>query len=335
MMQKTIRVSAVHLLYRVVFVCLLVSLTANTGFGDEVSYSVVHGWPDLPPGRILGEATGVAVDSHNHVFVFHRAGREWSEPFPEDAIGTPTIAVFDGETGQLVSEWGADFFVMPHGLSIDQDDHVWVTDVARHQVFKFTHDGELRLTLGEDRIPGDDMGHFNLPTDVAVDKTGVFFVSDGYGNTRVLRFSPDGQYQMHWGVKGSAEGEFDLPHGIAVDDVGRVYVADRSNARIQVFDRQGRYLTQWKGPDIGRPYAVEVGGNDKAYVVDGGDQPEAPPDRSRAMRLSLSGAVEATFGRYGNYDGQFMIGHDIAVGGDDAVYVVDVEGKRVQKFVLN
>jgi len=333
MMPGIFRVSATNVFYRIVSLCLLVGLTVNSGFGDEVSYSVVHGWPDLPPGRILGAATGVAVDSHNHVYVFHGAGREWSDPFPEETIKAPPIVVFDGDTGRLISEWGEDFFVMPHGLSVDREDNVWVTDVARHQIFKFTHDGELRLTLGEDRVPGDDQGHFDLPTDIAVREDGSFFVSDGYSNTRVVSFSSDGQYQFQWGVKGSAQGELDLPHGIAVDNASRVYVADRTNARVQVFDSQGRFIAQWKGPDIGRPYAVAIGGDNKAYVVDGGDQPTGPPDRSRAMRLSLTGEVETTFGRYGNYDGQFMLGHDIAVGGDGAVYVVDAWGMRVQKFL--
>jgi peptidylamidoglycolate lyase len=329
------REAVAHIGLGIVSLGLFITVTTDNGYCDGGAYSVVHGWPHLPTGRILGQATGVAVDSHNHVFVFHRAGREWSDPFPDDAIKAPTVAVMDGETGQFIAEWGADFFVMPHGLSVDLDDNLWLTDVARHQIFKFSHDGDLLLALGEDRVSGNDTGHFNLPTDVAIDKTGAFFVSDGYGNARVVRFSPDGQFQSQWGVKGSAEGEFDLPHGIALDSAGRVYVADRSNSRIQVFDSQGRYITEWEGADIGRPYAVAIGSDDKAYVIDGGDQPEEPPDRSRAMRLSLSGEIETTFGRYGNYDGQFMLGHDIAVGGDGAVYVVDAWGNRVQKFVVD
>lgn len=311
----------------------IAGLAGATESTDEDVYSVVHGWPQLPAGRILGQATGVAVDSHNHVFVFHRAGREWSDPFPEDAIKPPTIAVFDGGSGKLMAEWGRNLFVMPHGLSVDNEDNVWVTDVGRHQVFKFSHDGELLMTLGVNRVPGDDANHFNLPTDVAALGDGSFFVSDGYANTRVAKFASDGQFQFQWGARGSGEGQLDLPHGIAVDGESRVYVADRSNSRVQVFDREGSFITQWRGPEIGRPYAVAIGPDDKAYVVDGGDQPIEPPDRSRAMRLSLNGDVEAMFGRYGNYDGQFLLGHDIAVGKDGAVYVVDAWGMRVQKFI--
>jgi peptidylamidoglycolate lyase len=222
---------------------------------------------------------------------------------------------------------------MPHGLSVDKTDHVWLTDVGRHQVFEFSHDGELLMTWGTNKVAGADGEHFNLPTDVAVLDDGSFFVSDGYANTRVVKFSADGKFEFQWGTKGSNEGEFDLPHGIAVDNQARVYVADRSNSRVQVFDREGRFLTQWKSAEIGRPYAIAIGADGKAYVADGGDQPSEPPDRSRALRLSLEGAVEATFGRYGNYDGQFMLAHDITVGHDGAVYVVDAGGLRVQKFV--
>jgi peptidylamidoglycolate lyase len=171
------------------------------------------------------------VDSHNHVFVFHRAGREWSDPFPDDAIGPPTVIAFDGTTGEQVVEWGDNLFVMPHGLTVDDQDNLWVTDVGRHQIFKFTHDGDLLLSVGTDRSPGDDSTHFNLPTDVAVLPDGSFYVSDGYANTRVAKFSSTGQFEFQWGSPGSEAGQFDLPHGIAVDEDGRVYVADRSNLR--------------------------------------------------------------------------------------------------------
>jgi peptidylamidoglycolate lyase len=315
------------------FILFILTATSEAESIDEGGYAVVHGWPELPSGRSLGQATGVAVDSHNHVFVFHRAGREWSDPFPAEPIGVPTVIVFDGETGEMITEWGGNMFVMPHGLSIDVKNNVWLTDVGRHQIFKLSHDGELLLTLGEDRVPGADNMHFNLPTDVAVLDDGGFFVSDGYENTRVIKFSSEGRFQFQWGEKGSQEGQFDLPHGIAVDGKGRVYVADRSNSRVQVFDREGSFLSQWQSPEVGRPYSVAIGPDKKAYVIDGGDQPIEPPDRSRALKLTLNGEVEATFGRYGNYDGQFQLGHDIAVGKDGAVYVVDAWGMRVQKFL--
>jgi peptidylamidoglycolate lyase len=305
----------------------------NDVAGANDAYEVVHGWPILPEGHLLGQAVGVGVDSRGRVFVFHRAGRQWSDPFPTDRIAAPTVVVFDGTSGDVLAQWGAGLFVMPHGLTVDSDDNVWTTDVALHQVQKLTGAGQPLLTLGTAGVPGDDATHFALPTDVAVLPDGGCYVSDGYGNARVARFAAGGAFLGAFGSKGAGRGQFDLPHGIALDGNGRIYVADRSNARIQVFDGVGRFLAEWKSEALGRPFGIRIGGDGKAYVVDGGDQPTSPPDRSRALRLDLDGTIEATFGRFGNYDGQFNGGHGIAVGADGAVYVVDALGQRVQKFL--
>ena len=215
----------------------------------SVGYRVVHGWPHLPPGELLGQVAGVGVDSRGAVIVFRRAQRSWiSDTLSTDPIEAPTILLFDGVTGRQLGAWGAGRFAMPHGLTVDGQDNVWVTDVALHQVFKFTHDGAVLLTLGERGVPGDDSVHFDRPTDVAVAPDGSFYVSDGYRNSRVVRFSKEGRYLFSWGRKGSRPGEFDVPHSIARDAAGQVYVADRSNSRIQVFDSVGHFLTEWKGP---------------------------------------------------------------------------------------
>ncbi len=113
---------------------------AQTAERQVVGYQVVHGWPELPPGEMLGQATGVGIDSHGSVLVFHRAGREWTEPFPTEPIARPTVWVFD-KTGRFLRSWGAGLFVMPHGLTVDRDDNVWLTDVGLQQVFKFSPDG--------------------------------------------------------------------------------------------------------------------------------------------------------------------------------------------------
>lgn len=298
-------------------------------------FQVVHGWPLLPQGELLGAVAGVGVDSHDNVFVFHRAGREWpdSDVLELTPILTPTVALFDGRSGVLLAQWGANTFAMPHGLTVDRDDNVWLTDVALQQVYKFSHDGKLLLALGERGVPGNDSSHFNRPTDVAVAPDGTFYVSDGYLNTRVLKFAADGKFLFQWGTKGSGAGQFDLPHGIALDPTGHVYVADRSNARVQVFDGHGRYISEWKGVDLGRPYNVAVRGDGTAFVVDGGDQPSKPPDRSGVAVVHPDGSVSQRFGRFGNYDGQFALAHDIAVAKDGSVYVGDITGGRVQKFV--
>lgn len=308
-------------------------IAAQTAATKLPKCEVVHGWPNLPTGQILGPTTSVGVDSKGAVLVFHRGDRSWVEPFPTEPISVATIWSFDGKTGRFLRSWGAGLFIMPHGLTIDHDDNVWLTDVAMQQVFKFSPEGRLLLTLGERGVPGSDSAHFNYPTKVAVRPDGGFYVSDGYHNTRVIRFDAKGKFVNQWGKPGKGPGEFDLPHGIALDRAGRVYVADRGNARVQVFDSTGRFVADWHGPLLGRPYGVAVSPDGSIFVVDGGDQPSAPPDRGGATHLSPDGQVLERFGQYGNYDGQFRLAHDVAVGADGAVYVVDTWGQRVQKFI--
>ncbi len=287
----------------------------------------VEGWPRLADGQQLGEVTGVAVDSHNHVFVFHRANRDWSGDMSQHGIQQSTILMIDGDTGDILAEWGRGKFVIPHGISIDKHDNVWVTDVGTHQVHKFTNDGEHLLTFGETGIAGNSPSLFAGPTDVAFLSDGSVIVSDGYDNTRLVKYRPDGTFLTEWGEPGKSSGQFNLPHGLAVNADDQIFVIDRGNARVKIFDKDGAFIDQWKGRQLGRPYGIDVAANGDVFVVEAGWQ-----DRSVVIKLNSEGSLISRFTTAIRGD-RALMGHDIAVGDDGAIYVADVFAKRVQKFV--
>ena len=316
-----------------VFAAIVSLLGSDADAVSQKGYHVVYGWPELPEGRVLGSAAGVAVNGKDEVFVFHRAGRTWSEPLPTDPITASTIAVFDGQTGRLLREIGAGVFAMPHGISVDRDGNLWATDVALHQVIKLATDGRVLMTLGTRGEPEDDGRHFNRPTQVGFAADGTILVADGYRNTRIARFSADGRFLGQWGTPGKGPGQFNTPHGIAIDAAGKVYVADRNNDRVQVFSPEGQLLAIWASPQIGRPYGIALLGPDRFAIADGGEQPTSGPDRSALVIVDGTGRVIERIGRYGNQDGQFRMAHHLASDRHGAIYVVDITGQRVQKFI--
>ena len=294
--------------------------TQESSDSADPAYQVVHGWPNLPEGYALGQVVGVDVDSQNRVWVFHRAAR-------------PVLCI-DADTGKILSSFGDDLFDNEHGLAVDGDDNVWVTDANTHVVQKYSPDGELLTTLGVKGEAGEDEERFNKPTDVEVGPDGSIYVTDGYGNNRVVKLDQDGKFLSAWGAKGNADGEFDTPHGIAVDGDGRVYIADRGNSRLQVFDGDGKFLSEWKSDELGRPWGVDITADGNVVVADGGDLTNTAYDRNGALLMTTDGEVIERWGSYGSQDGQFYWAHDIAAGPDGAVYVTDVNvGMRVQKFV--
>ncbi len=298
---------------------LLASFTLPLGSDSGGSYEVVHGWPVLPDGYTLGQAAGVEVDSHNHVWVFHR--------------GKHPVLCIDGDSGEILQKWGDGLFDSPHGLTVDPDDNIWVTDNISHLVSKFSHEGKPLMTLGVKGVAGQDGKHFNKPTDVAVAPNGDIYVTDGYGNSRVAKFDKNGKFLLEWGQKGKGDGEFQTPHAVALDDDGKVYIADRENVRLQVFDGNGKFLKAWKSPELGRPWGVDFH-DGHLFIADGGDLGIDPPVRNRALKLDLDGNILTKWGSFGGQDGQFYWAHHISVGANNDVYVVDVNsGMRVQKFV--
>jgi DNA-binding beta-propeller fold protein YncE len=172
-------------------------------------------------------------------------------------------------------------------------------------------------------VPGNDTKHFNRPTDVAVAPSGEFYITDGYGNARVMKYSKEGKFLKQWGKKGKGEGEFNLPHAVVLDAKGRVYVGDRENNRVQVFDADGKFLTQWR--ESGAPYGLFRTQEGRLFVADA---------RANWVKvLDAEGKALGRFGEKGTGPGQFGSSHMLCVDSHGAVYVAEVDNKRVQKFV--
>ncbi|MDQ6891510.1 MAG: peptidyl-alpha-hydroxyglycine alpha-amidating lyase family protein [Acidobacteriota bacterium] len=283
----------------------------------------IAAWPAPGAAQRLGQVSGVGVDSIGDVFVLHRAGRVWREPFPPHAIEGDTVLQLDGRTGAALASWGHRSFWMPHGLRVDIRDNVWVTDLGRQQVIKFAHDGAVLLTVGEQGVAGCDATHFASPTDVAVSADGSFYVTDGYVNSRVARFSPTGELVSEWGRHGTRPGELRLPHGIAVDADGLVYVADRGNSRIQVFGPEGEFVMQWRNPELGRPYGISIARDGRIFSVDG--------DGSRLLELDRGGRVLNAFDAAA---AGCRLAHSVTARAGEFVYVGDLSGGRVQKWAV-
>lgn len=291
---------------------------------------IVEGWPTIPADAKFGQVSAVDVDARGRVYVLHRAGREWSEPFPKEPIAEPTVFVFEVESGKLLQRWGGGQFIMPHGLSIDPGGKVWITDVGREQVFRFSPDGKQELVLGERGVTGDDARHFGRPTDVAFSGDEVF-VADGYLNHRVAAFDREGRFLRQWGEGGNSDRGLDIPHAIAI---GRdtAYVADREHGRIQVTDLAGRLRANWKPDGLkGHPYSLKVLADGRVVSIEGRDD----ADRSGAMvRIwKPDGTIMHSMDIALPGD-QASLGHDLAVGPDGMAYAADVYGNRVVKFDL-
>ncbi len=207
----------------------------------------------MPKGWYFGRVSAVATDSSGEVYVFQRG---------EDA---DPIVVFDKD-GKYLRSWGRDLdFGNEHGLRVDRDDNVWVTDNGNHQVMKFTREGKLLLTLGVRGESGEDDKHFYRPADITFGPDGSVYVADGYGNARVVKFSPEGEFITAWGKHGTGESEFNIVHSAAVDSKGTIYVSDRENNRIQIFDADGKFLRMWT--HLGATQNIFITPDDEMWII--------------------------------------------------------------------
>ena len=249
-------------------------------------YRTVEGWAKMPEGRTWGSTSAVEVARDGRsIWIAERCGANTCA-----GSSLPAILLFD-ESGRLRTSFGAGMLVFPHGIHVDPDGNVWVTDARGkdgkgHQVFKFSRDGKVLLVLGKAGVTGDGPDTFNQPSDVAVAVNGDIFVADGHdanSNARIVKFSKDGTFIKTWGQRGSGPGEFDTPHGLSFDSRGRLFVADRGNNRIQIFDQEGKFLEEWK--QFSRPSGIYIDKNDVLYVGDSESNDKTNPGWKRGIRV--------------------------------------------------
>jgi sugar lactone lactonase YvrE len=290
---------------------------AIVGSGDYM-FRVVDDWARLPEGWRLGDVGGIGVDSHDNVFVFNR--------------GEHPVVVFDRD-GRFLRSFGEGTFRRAHGVHVAPDDTLYLTDDGDHTVRRCTPEGRVLMMLG---LPGKAAPFmsgepFRRCTHTALAPDGELYVSDGYGNARVHKYTPEGKRILSWGEPGSAPGQFNLPHNIACDDDGWVYVADRENHRIQVFDGDGRFETQWH--DLHRPSGLCMprGRCPVCYVGEIGPTYEfsrgAPNLGPRLSVLDNQGKLIArvtTEPAAGTGPGQFLSPHGLALDSRGDLYVGEV-----------
>ena len=302
---------------------------------SQVGYELVKGWPELSKSYKLGQPTGIGIDKDDHIFVFHRAGRLWTSPFPDSVISKNTILELDNESGKIINSWGANYFIMPHGLTVDKQNNIWLTDVGLHQIFKFSHDGKLLMKLGVAKVPGNDSLHFNLPTDIAIADDGSFYVSDGYGNSRVVKFSSTGKYIKSWGTYGKKPGQFIIPHGIAIDQKNIIYVADRQNNRIQLFDTSGNFLKEIKNDvQVEQLPSIAINKTGRLFAIDYDPtkKMDSMANGSTIFEFDQFQKAKNHFGANGSVNRTTSWFHDLAIDSKGNIYVGDITGLKVLKF---
>lgn len=251
------------------------------------TYEVLWPFRTIPSGMKLGSVSHVAVDSRDRVYLYQRKN--------------PPILVFDAE-GEMIDSWGDDLLVDGHGIYVTGDDKIFAVARGVHEVIKFNVEGEIILRIGNRERPLWG-APFNHPTDIAVSPSGEIYVSDGYGNARVHKFSPKGELLLSWGSPGRKPGEFHTPHGIWVDNEEMVYVADRDNNRVQIFNAEGIYLTSWT--DFFHPMDIFMDSNGAFYVTD--QTPRLTVLNSEGELLSRGFAPDVGHGIWGNSRGDLYL----------------------------
>ena len=307
---------------------------------------VTQGWGELPDERTWGSTAGIDIGPDGHVWAYDRCGDIGLAGGCEANPDRDPVVKFDRNTGKLLASFGAGLFVLPHGIHVDSDGNVWVTDsqgneagTKGHQVIKFSPDGEVLMRLGKAGQPGSGPGQLNEPCEVITAPNGDIFVSDGHsgqgndppsGKTgRIIKYDKDGKFIQEWGKIGTAPGEFRTPHALAFDSHGRLFVADRGNHRIQIFDQNGQYIDSYY--QFSRVSGLFITADDTLYAIDSESSPRSHPDWKTGVRIGNAGEDKVTAfipphetdrGPHG------AAGEGVAVDADGNVYAAEGPGSR-------
>ena len=310
--------------------------------------TVVLDWAPLPDDRVWGSTAGIDIGPDGHVWAYDRCGANGLDGGCEANSDYDPVFKFDKDTGEVLTSFGAGLFVTPHGLHVDSDGNVWVTDfqgneagTKGHQVIKFSPEGEILLRLGEAGVPGSGPGQLNQPCDVITAPNGDIFVSDGHngqgagtppaGSTgRILKFNSEGEFIKEWGEIGWAPGQFRTPHAMEFDSQGRLYVADRGNHRIQIFDQEGELLEIYT--NYSRISGLFITDDDTLYAIDSESGVGNHPGWLTGVRIGPAGEDRLTgFIPPHAHDVrvlQGVAGEGVAVDGDGNVYAAEGPGSR-------
>jgi DNA-binding beta-propeller fold protein YncE len=304
------------------------AMASSVQQSDTAHYVVDTTWPKKPERFKWAQMAGIAVDKQDQIYIFTRS--------------QPTVQIYKTD-GTMVRAWYMEDSSGAHFIRVGPEGNIWTANITEHVIRKYDTKGKLLLTLGEPGVAGTDKGHFDKPTDMAILPSGDIFVSDGYGNRRVVHFDANGKYVNQWGQEGDGPGQFALPHAIIADSQNRLYVADRENARIQVFDTTGKLLAVWE--DVVTPWGLCITKKDEIWACgssvkkdDEGKCLVLPPPDEILVKLDADGKVlsrvilEKTMippGKSGELDWV----HAIAFDSKGNLYLGDIQGRRAQKFL--
>jgi hypothetical protein len=329
----------------------------------EIPFDSAPNFLKLPPDLYLGEASGVAVNSKHHIFVFSRG----NSTGPAYAATAAQLLEF-GPDGKFIREIGHNLYAwsFAHAVRVDKDDNIWAIDKGSDMIIKFNPEGRVAMVFGRKKEASDEGaeawkhvnpprpavdGQFRQPTDVTWDTQGNIFISDGYINSRIAKFDKNGDWVKQWGDRGKEQGQLNTPHSIAADAKGNIYVADRGNRRIQVFDPDGNFVRMiqidvppppvihpWMGnmpspqavqAQSGAPWAICISPGPTQYLYSADAMP------GRIYKLSLDGKVLGVLGSSGRQLKQFGWIHELACPSENEIYAAEILNWRVQKLTLH